>query len=129
MDHSDVETTVEKFAPEAPVESCLSCRDAIQTLVGNLIRPPAEHGDARSGPGLNDTGIVGAVLPVPGTSAQILIFHVVNGHLRLTEREHLNDLEEARLTYPGSRGAIAPLMWSLYEAHLVQLHAALDETS
>lgn len=123
LPHPAIEAAVSAEGPGLPQELCLSCRDAVRELVGTLIRPPGEEGDARGSPGLNDTGIVGAVLPRAGASARVLIFHVVDGCLTLTEREQLADLDAARLTYPGSRGAVAPLLWALYEQHLAALHA------
>ena len=119
-----VESAASADGASFPLEVCLSCHDAVRGLVGTLIRPPGEEGDARDGPGLNDTGIVGAVLPRAGDQAQVLIFHVVDGRLALTERERFTDLDAARLTYPGRRGAVAPLLWRLYERHLATLHTA-----
>lgn len=104
-------------------EVCFPCAEAYRELLGTLIRPPGEDGDARGGPGLNDTGIIGALLPVAGRGTRILIFHVIAGDLKNTEVEGLRDLNADRLTYPGTRGAIAPLLWSLYEDHLQHLHA------
>lgn len=104
-------------------EVCITCFDAYRELLGTLICPPNEEGDARASPGLNDTGVIGALLPIAGHGTRILIFHVVNGALRDTEIEDLRCLNPDRLTYPGSRGAIAPQIWSLYEEHLAQLHA------
>jgi hypothetical protein len=105
-------------------EVCYACAEAYLELLGTLIRPPLEEGDARNSPGLNDTGIIGALLPIAGRGTQVLIFHAVNGVLHNTEVEELRRLNPDRLTYPGSRGAIAPCVWSLYEAHLAELHAA-----
>jgi len=107
-------------------EVCLACGDAVQELVGTLIRPPGENGDARSAPGLNDTGIVGAVLP-RSNGTHILIFHVINGELVLTETERLTSFDPMRLTYPGSRGAMAPRIWALYSSHLAELQARHGE--
>jgi hypothetical protein len=90
---------------------------------GHTDPPPGEDGDARGGPGLNDTGIIGALLPIAGRGTRVLIFHVVAATLKNTEIEDLRQLNADRLTYPGTRGAIAPLLWSLYEEHLKQLHA------
>jgi hypothetical protein len=104
-------------------EVCFACAQAYRELLGTLIRPPSEDGDARGGPGLNDTGIVGALLPIAGRGSQVLIFHVVAGTLKNTEIEELRHLNADRLTYPGTRGAIAPLLWSLYEERLKLLHA------
>lgn len=103
-------------------EVCFACAEAYRELLGTLIRPPGEDGDARGGPGLNDTGIVGALLPIAGRGTRVLIFHVVNGVLQNTETEDLRHLNPDRLTYPGTRGAIAARLWSLYEQHLAQLH-------
>ena len=105
-------------------EVCFACAQAYRELLGTLIRPPGEDGDARAGPGLNDTGIVGALLPIAGRGTRVLIFHVVAGALTNTEIEELRNLNADRLTYPGTRGAIAPLLWSLYEEHLRHLHAS-----
>ncbi len=105
-------------------EVCFACAQAYRELLGTLIRPPGEDGDARGGPGLNDTGIVGALLPIAGRGTRVLIFHVIAGALKSTETEELRHLNADRLTYPGTRGAIAPLLWSLYEQHLLQLHAS-----
>jgi hypothetical protein len=111
-------------------EVCFACAESYRELLGTLIRPPGEDGDARAGPGLNDTGIIGALLPIAGRGTQVLIFHVVNGVLQDTETEDLHHLNPDRLTYPGTRGAIAPLLWSLYEEQLARLHAktSLDPT-
>jgi hypothetical protein len=111
-------------------EVCFACAESYRELLGTLIRPPGEDGDARAGPGLNDTGIIGALLPIAGRGTQVLIFHVVNGVLQDTETEDLRHLNPDRLTYPGTRGAIAPLLWSLYEEQLARLHAktSLDPT-
>ncbi|MFO8151814.1 hypothetical protein [Thioalkalivibrio sp.] len=104
-------------------EVCFACAQAYRELLGTLIRPPGEEGDARGGPGLNDTGIVGALLPIAGRGTQVLVFHVVAGALSNTEIEDLRQLHADRLTYPGTRGSVAPLLWSLYDEHLAQLHA------
>ncbi|WP_017942656.1 MULTISPECIES: hypothetical protein [unclassified Thioalkalivibrio] len=104
-------------------EICYACDQAYQELLGTLVRPPAELGDARGEPGLNDTGIIGALLPIADQGTQILIFNVINEELRCTEIERLISFNPDRLTYPGSRGAIAPRIWALYEDHLAQLHA------
>ncbi|WP_018860859.1 MULTISPECIES: hypothetical protein [unclassified Thioalkalivibrio] len=104
-------------------EICFACGQAYQELLGTLVRPPAELGDARGEPGLNDTGIIGALLPIADQGTQILIFNVVDQELRCTEIERLATFNPDRLTYPGSRGAIAPRIWALYEDHLAQLHA------
>ncbi|WP_019626013.1 hypothetical protein [Thioalkalivibrio sp. ALJT] len=104
-------------------EICYACDQAYQELLGTLVRPPAELGDARGEPGLNDTGIIGALLPIADQGTQILIFNVINEELRCTEIERLATFNPDRLTYPGSRGAIAPRIWTLYESHLAQLHA------
>ncbi|TVP83827.1 MAG: hypothetical protein EA347_11960 [Thioalkalivibrio sp.] len=104
-------------------EVCFACAQAYRELLGTLIRPPGEEGDARGGPGLNDTGIVGALLPIAGRGTQVLVFHVIAGALSNTEIEDLRQLHADRLTYPGTRGAVAPLLWSLYDEHLAQLHA------
>ncbi|AGA32248.1 hypothetical protein TVNIR_0546 [Thioalkalivibrio nitratireducens DSM 14787] len=105
-------------------EICVACSEAYQELLGSLIRPPWEDGDARASPGLNDTGIIGALLPIAGRGTRVLIFHVVSGTLVNTECEDLRQLIPDRITYPGSRGAIAPLVWTLYQQHLADLHAA-----
>lgn len=105
-------------------EVCYACAQAYRELLGTLIRPPGEHGDARGVAGLNDTGIVGALLPIAGRGTRVLIFHVVGGVLANTEIEDLRQLNADRLTYPGTRGAIAPQLWALYEAHLAALHAS-----
>lgn len=126
LPHPAVEARVAALGGVAPTDACLSCRDAVRQLVGTLIRPPGEEGEARGGPGLNDTGIVGAVLPGGDGGMRVLIFHVINGRLAHTETETLRELEVLRLTYPGSRGAVAPLIWELYETHLAQLHKAAE---
>jgi hypothetical protein len=104
-------------------EVCYACAEIYQELLGTLIRPPWEEGDARSSPGLNDTGIIGALLPIAGRGTQVLIFHAVGGTLRNTEIEELRRLNPDRLTYPGSRGAIAACVWTLYEIHIAELHS------
>ena len=104
-------------------EICYACDQAYQELLGTLVRPPAEDGDARGEPGLNDTGIIGALLPLADRGTQVLIFNVIDGELRCTEIERLRTFNPDRLTYPGSRGAIAPRIWSLYQDHLARLHA------
>ncbi|WP_018949149.1 hypothetical protein [Thioalkalivibrio sp. ALMg11] len=104
-------------------EICYACDQAYQELLGTLVRPPAELGDARSDPGLNDTGLIGGLLPIADQGTQILIFNIINEELRCTEIERLTSFNPDRLTYPGSRGAIAPRIWALYEDHLAQLHA------
>lgn len=126
LPHPAIEARVAELGGIRPTDACLSCRDAVRQLVGTLIRPPGEEGEARGGPGLNDTGIVGAVLPGGAGGTRLLIFHVINGRLAHTETETLRELEVLRLTYPGSRGAVAPLIWELYEAHLAQLHKAAE---
>lgn len=98
-------------------EICYACSEIYQELLGTLLRPPGEEGDARSAPGLNDTGIIGALLPLAGRGTQILIFQVVDGQLCQTEIEEMRRFNPDRLTYPGSRGAIAPEIWALYERH------------
>jgi len=106
-------------------EICYSCSEVYQELLGTLIRPPGEDGDARSTPGLDDTGIIGALLPLARRGTQILIFQVLNGQLHNTEIETLPQLNPDRLTYPGSRGAIAPSLWAIYQAHLETLRPTL----
>lgn len=108
-------------------EICYACDQAYRELLGTLVRPPMEEGDARGAPGLADTGIIGALVPSLQKGTLVLIFHAVNGALVHTETERLLEFNPDRLTYPGSRGAIAPLIWSLYEAHLARLRAELDD--
>ncbi|AHE97297.1 hypothetical protein [Thioalkalivibrio paradoxus] len=105
-------------------EICVACADTYQELLGSLIRPPWEDGDPRASPGLNDTGIIGALLPIAGRGTRVLIFHAVDGTLVNTECEDLHQLIHDRLTYPGSRGAIAPRVWALYQCHLADRYAA-----
>jgi len=106
-------------------EICFACSEVYQELLGTLIRPPGEEGDARSAPGLNDTGIIGALLPLARRGTQILIFQSINGQLGNTEIETLPELNPDRLTYPGSRGAIATELWTIYQAHLQTLQPTL----
>lgn len=125
---ADIETEVRRQTGTPVSEICLACADAVRELVGTLIRPPGEDGDARNSPGLNDTGIVGAALP-RSDGTHVLIFHVIDGALRLTETERLTRFDPMRLTYPGSRGAMAPRIWALYSSHLAQLQARYGEES
>jgi hypothetical protein len=120
---AEIEAAAARVPGPRASEVCFACAQAYRELLGTLIRPPGEDGDARGGPGLNDTGIVGALLPIAGRGTRVLIFHVVAATLKNTEIEDLRQLNADRLTYPGTRGAIAPLLWSLYEEHLKQLHA------
>ncbi|ACL74129.1 hypothetical protein [Thioalkalivibrio sulfidiphilus] len=126
LEDADIESEVNREPGTAADEICLACADAVRELVGTLIRPPGEDGDARNSPGLNDTGIVGAALP-RGDGTHVLIFHVIDGVLRLTETERLTRFDPMRLTYPGSRGAMAPRIWELYARHLAQLQARYGE--
>jgi hypothetical protein len=121
-----IQSAVEREPGHPAAEVCLTCADTLQELVGTLIRPPGEEGDARNSPGLNDTGIVGAVLP-RRDGTHILIFQVIDGELRLTETERLTRFDPMRLTYPGGRGAMAPRIWELYSSHLAQLQARYGE--
>jgi hypothetical protein len=120
----EIEAAANRVPGPRASEVCFPCSEAYRELLGTLIRPPGEDGDARGGPGLNDTGIIGALLPIAGRGTRVLIFHVVNGVLQDTEIEDLRRLNPDRLTYPGTRGAIAPQLWAIYEQHLAQLHAA-----
>lgn len=109
---------------------CLSCQEAINELLGALVRPPGELGDARHSPGLNDTGMIGAIVPLVRKHSRILIFHCVDNCVQCTEVETLSRFNPDRLTYPGSRGAIAPKIWAYYQEHLRELHQryALSES-
>lgn len=120
---AEIEAAAGRVPGPRASEVCFACAQAYRELLGTLIRPPGEEGDARAGPGLNDTGIIGALLPIAGRGTRLLIFHAVAGDLMNTEIEDLRQLNADRLTYPGGRGAIAPVVWSLYEEHLRQLHA------
>ncbi len=119
----EIEAAANRVPGPRASEVCFPCSEAYRELLGTLTRPPGEDGDARGGPGLNDTGIVGALLPIAGRGTRVLIFHIVDGVLRDTEIEDLRRFNPDRLTYPGTRGAIAPRLWALYEQHLAQLHA------
>lgn len=119
----EIQAALTKVQGLRATEVCYACAEIYQELLGTLIRPPWEEGDARSSPGLNDTGIIGALLPIAGRGTQVLIFHAVQGTLCNTETEELRQLNPDRLTYPGSRGAIAPCVWSLYEDHVAELHS------
>lgn len=110
------------------LEICYACDQAYRELLGTLVRPPMEEGDARGAPGLADTGIIGALAPSMQKGTLVLIFQAINGALVHTETERLLEFNPDRLTYPGSRGAIAPLIWSLYEAHLARLRADFDDS-
>ena len=123
----DVQRACQRVQGLRAPEVCYACYQAYRELLGTLVRPPAEEGDARSEPGLNDTGVVGALLPLADRGTQILIFNVVDGELRCTEIERLATFNPDRLTYPGSRGAIAPRIWALYQDHLATLHAATPQ--
>jgi hypothetical protein len=126
LDDAEIEVSVGQQPGTQADEICLACAEAVRELVGTLIRPPGEDGDARNGPGLNDTGIVGAALPC-SDGTRVLIFHVIDGALRLTETEWLTRFDPTRLTYPGSRGAMAPRIWELYSRHLAELQARYGE--
>ncbi len=125
----DIRAACERVQGLRAPEVCYACDQAFQELLGTLVRPPAEEGDARGEPGLNDTGVVGALVPLAERGTQLLIFNVIAGELRCTEIEYLTDFDPDRLTYPGSRGAIAPRIWELYERHLAELHAGSDSPS
>ena len=120
----EVEAALQRIPGLRANEICYACGEAYQELLGTLVRPPGEIGDAHNVPGLNDTGIIGALVPVAKRGTQILIFHVINGALCNTEVEALLTFNPDRLTYPGSRGAIAPLLWEIYQRHLAQLREA-----
>jgi hypothetical protein len=66
LPHPAIPQALEAPGTGMAAKVCLACADTIRDLVGTLIRPPGGEGDALSSPGLNDTGILGAVVPREG---------------------------------------------------------------
>ncbi|MFN4262690.1 MAG: hypothetical protein ACK4IT_03470 [Thioalkalivibrionaceae bacterium] len=126
LEHPEIDAALARERGFRAQEICYACDQAYRELLGTLVRPPMEEGDARGAPGLLDTGLIGALIPSMQKGTLVLIFYAIDGRLQHTETERLLEFNPDRLTYPASRGAIAPLIWSLYEAHLATLHAAIE---
>lgn len=118
MPDAEIQAAAQGISGAMVTEVCPGCMQIFQDLLGQWVCPEGEEGDLRGRPGHHDTALIGALLPVFGQGAHILLFQQPRDSFVLVGCLPLRFFDPDRLTYPGSRGQIPQRLWSLQQDYM-----------